>query len=396
MKSFHSKVKPISALRHLLTSEAGSGLVLMSAAAAALFAANSAASSTYFGTLQFHIVGLSVLEWINDALMAVFFLLVGLEIKREFMEGQLATWPRRILPGFAAIGGMIAPAAIYLAFNGVSGETTRGWAVPTATDIAFALGALALLGSRVPVSLKIFLTALAILDDLGAVTIIAFFYTDHISPGWLAAAGISIFVLVGMSNIGVLKLSPYLFIGAFLWFFTLKSGVHATLAGVALALTIPLPRASASSKAHRPLLVLEHALQPWVAYLIVPIFGFANAGVSFSGMELSVLVAPVTVGVTAGLFAGKQAGVLIATYLACKSKLASLPDHANWKQVYGVALLCGIGFTMSLFIGILAFPGSAILQDEVKVGVLLGSALSGAAGLLILSLAGSKVAQRGL
>lgn len=368
-----------------MTSEAGSGVVLMLAAAAALIVANSPASPAYFATLQSYVAGLSVLHWINDALMAVFFLFVGLEIKREFMEGQLATWPRRVLPGFAALGGMIAPAAIYLAFNGISGATARGWAIPTATDIAFALGALALLGSRVPVSLKIFLTALAILDDLGAITIIALFYTDSLAPWWLAGAAATIGLLLGMSRFGVRKLTPYLVLGVLLWLCTLKSGVHATLAGVALALTIPLPRADHATGAPRPLLVLEHALQPWVAYLIVPVFGFANAGVSFAGMKWSVLLEPVTIGVTLGLFAGKQAGVLLATWLAITLKVARLPDDASWAQMYGVALLCGIGFTMSLFIGILAFPLSAELQDEVKVGVLAGSLISGALGMIVLA-----------
>ena len=385
MKSSSPRLKPVSSLRHFLTSEAGSGVVLMLAAAAALIAANSPASPAYFATLQFYVAGLSVLHWINDALMAVFFLFVGLEIKREFLEGQLATWPRRVLPGFAAIGGMIAPAAIYLAFNGISGETARGWAIPTATDIAFALGALALLGSRVPVSLKIFLTALAILDDLGAITIIAVFYTDNLAPWWLGGAAATVCVLFGMSRFGVRKLTPYLVLGVLLWIFTLKSGVHATLAGVALALTIPLPRADYSTGAPRPLVVLEHALQPWVAYLIVPVFGFANAGVSFAGMKWSVLLEPVTIGVTLGLFAGKQAGVLLATWLAITLKVARLPDDASWAQIYGVALLCGIGFTMSLFIGILAFPLSAELQDQVKVGVLAGSLISGALGMVVLA-----------
>ncbi|MBC7584482.1 MAG: Na+/H+ antiporter NhaA [Tardiphaga sp.] len=385
MNSSPPRLKPISSLRHFMTSEAGSGVVLMLAAAAALIVANSPASPAYFATLQSYVAGLSVLHWINDALMAVFFLFVGLEIKREFMEGQLATWPRRVLPGFAALGGMIAPAAIYLAFNGISGATARGWAIPTATDIAFALGALALLGSRVPVSLKIFLTALAILDDLGAITIIALFYTDSLAPWWLAGAAATIGLLLGMSRFGVRKLTPYLVLGVLLWLCTLKSGVHATLAGVALALTIPLPRADHATGAPRPLLVLEHALQPWVAYLIVPVFGFANAGVSFAGMKWSVLLEPVTIGVTLGLFAGKQAGVLLATWLAINLKVARLPDDASWAQIYGVALLCGIGFTMSLFIGILAFPLSAELQDEVKVGVLAGSLISGALGMIVLA-----------
>jgi NhaA family Na+:H+ antiporter len=384
MHSSSPRSKRVSVLRQLLISEAGGGLILVLAAALALIAANSPASSVYFGTLKSYVAGLSILHWINDGLMAIFFLLVGLEIKREFLEGQLATWPRRILPGVAAMGGMIVPAGIYFVFN-MSGETARGWAIPTATDIAFALGALALLGSRIPVSLKIFLTALAILDDLAAVAIIALFYGHDLSPWWLAGAATTISVLVGMNYAGVRKLTPYLALGALLWFFTLKSGVHATLAGVALAVTIPLSGTSESSGNDRPLLVVEHTLRPWVAYLIVPVFGFANAGVSFLGMEWSVLLTPVTLGVTAGLFAGKQFGVFAATWIVVKLKLAAKPDHATWAQLYGIALLCGIGFTMSLFIGLLAFPNSTMLQDEVKVGVLLGSVLSGIVGLLVLS-----------
>ena len=386
MTSTLPRPKPISAFRQFLTSEAGGGVVLMMAAAAALIAANSQLSALYFGMLQTYVGGLTVLHWINDALMAVFFLLVGLEIKREFQEGQLATWPRRMLPGLAALGGLTVPALIYLAFNGVSGPTARGWAIPTATDIAFALGALALLGSRVPISLKIFLTALAILDDLAAVSIIAVFYTDNLAPLWLAAAAGALAVLFGMNKAGVLRLTPYLLVGVFLWAFTLKSGVHATLAGVALALTIPLPQADHSADDHRPLIRLEHALHPWVAYLIVPIFGFANAGVSFLGMSWSVMLEPVTIGVTAGLFVGKQIGVMAAAWIAIRLKLATMPDHASWPQLYGVALLCGIGFTMSLFIGILAFPLSIELQDEVKVGVLAGSLISGALGMIVLAL----------
>jgi NhaA family Na+:H+ antiporter len=386
MTSSLPRPKPTSAFRQFLTSEAGGGVVLMLAAAAALIAANSPASALYFNVLQTYVGGLTVLHWINDALMAVFFLLVGLEIKREFQEGQLATWPRRMLPGFAALGGLTVPALIYLAFNGISGPTARGWAIPTATDIAFALGALALLGSRVPISLKIFLTALAILDDLAAVSIIAVFYTDNLAPLWLAAAAGALAVLFGMNKAGVLRLTPYLLVGVLLWAFTLKSGVHATLAGVALALTIPLPQADHSAHDHRPLIRLEHGLHPWVAYLIVPVFGFANAGVSFLGMSWSVLLEPVTIGVTIGLFVGKQIGVMAAAWIAIRLKLATMPDHASWPQLYGVALLCGIGFTMSLFIGILAFPLSAELQDEVKVGVLAGSLVSGALGMIVLAL----------
>jgi NhaA family Na+:H+ antiporter len=374
-----------SSLRRLLASDAGGGIVLMAAAAIALVVANSAASTVYFGTLQAYVGGLSVLHWINDGLMAIFFMMVGLEIKREFIQGQLATWPRRVLPAFAALGGMIVPALVYVAFNAGSAETLRGWAIPTATDIAFALGALALLGSRVPPSLKVFLAALAILDDLAAVSIIAIFYTDHLAPLWLAAAAATIVLLVVLNLRGATRLSIYLAIGALLWVFTLKSGVHATLAGVALALTIPLSGAKTARLA--PLIRLEHGIQPWVAYLIVPIFGFANAGVSFSGMTWSILWAPVTIGVAAGLFVGKQVGVFVATWIAVRLKLAVRPDGASWPQLYGVALLCGIGFTMSLFIGLLAFPGAALLQDEVKVGVLLGSASAGLLGALVLAVA---------
>jgi Na+:H+ antiporter, NhaA family len=380
--------RPRSALRALLTSEAGGGMVLMAAAAAALVVANSPLAPAYFGALKTYVLGLSILHWINDLLMAVFFLLVGLEIKREFLDGQLSTWPRRILPGLAAAGGMIAPALFYVAFNAATPETLRGWAIPTATDIAFALGVLALLGRRVPVSLKIFLTALAIIDDLGAVAIIAAFYTADLSLAWLGAAVAVIAVLAALNRAGVERLTPYCVLGAVLWFFVLRSGVHATLAGVALALTIPLRRSpGAPDDAHSPLHILEHALHPWVAFAIVPIFGFANAGVSLSGLSLGALLQPVPLGIAAGLFLGKQIGVFATTWAAVKLNLADCPEHASWPQVYGVALLCGIGFTMSLFIGLLAFPTSEALQDQVKIGVLLGSVLSALVGTLVLLLA---------
>ena len=379
---------PASALRALLKSEAGGGLVLMAAAAVALAIANSPFAPAYFGVLKTYVGPLSVLHWINDALMAVFFLLVGLEIKREFLDGQLSTWPRRILPGLAAAGGMLAPALIYVALNAGTPETLRGWAIPTATDIAFALGVLALLGSRVPVSLKIFLTALAIIDDLGAVAIIAAFYTVDLSLSWLGLAGLTLAVLAGLNRAGVERLALYLGLGAVLWLFVLKSGVHATLAGVALALTIPLrlspgrPDDPAS-----PLHILEHALHPWVAFLIVPVFGFANAGVSLSGMHWAAVLAPVTLGIAAGLFVGKQIGVFLTTWAAVKLRWADCPEDASWAQVYGVSLLCGIGFTMSLFVGLLAFPTSPELQDEVKVGVLMGSVLSAVVGAVLLRMA---------
>jgi NhaA family Na+:H+ antiporter len=287
---------------------------------------------------------------------------------------------------------MVVPAVVYLAINGLSGLTARGWAIPTATDIAFALGAIAILGRRVPVSLKIFLTALAILDDLGAITIIALVYTEKLQLGWLLAAGGTLGLLTALAWSGRRSLWPFLLLGALLWFFTLKSGVHATLAGVALAFTIPLPP-KADEAADRPLLVLEHLLQPWVAYLVVPIFGFANAGVSFAGLTLSVLAAPVTLGVAAGLFFGKQCGVFLATWLTVSLKLANRPAGASWPQVYGVALLCGIGFTMSLFVGLLAFPSDDLLQNEVKLGVLLGSMAAGLAGVVVLAVSPSKRAE---
>jgi NhaA family Na+:H+ antiporter len=317
--------------------------------------------------------------------MAVFFLLVGLEIKREFLDGRLSTWPRRILPGIAAAGGMVAPALIYVALNTEDPVTIQGWAIPTATDIAFALGVLALLGSRVPVSLKIFLTAVAIIDDLFAVAIIAAFYTANLSLTWLGLAGLVLVGLIGLNRAGITRLVPYLALGAVLWFFVLRSGVHATLAGVALALTIPLkPSPGQPDDPTSPLHILEHALHPWVAFAVIPIFGFANAGVSLSGMSWNALLQPVTLGIAAGLFIGKQIGVFLTTWGTIKLKLAECPEDASFTQVYGVSLLCGIGFTMSLFIGLLAFPHSPELQDAVKVGVLLGSLSSAVAGTLVL------------
>jgi Na+:H+ antiporter, NhaA family len=379
---------PASALREFLKSEAGGGIVLMVAAAAALAIANSPLAPAYFGALKTYVGGLSILHWINDALMAVFFLLIGLEIKREFLDGQLSTWPRRILPGLAAAGGMVAPALIYIALNADNAETLRGWAIPTATDIAFALGVLALLGSRAPVSLKVFLTALAIIDDIGAVAIIAAFYTADLALLWLGLAGLTLAVLAGLNRAGVERLLPYLALGAVLWFFVLKSGVHATLAGVALALIIPLrPSPGRPDDLASPLHILEHALHPYVAFLIVPVFGFANAGVSLAGMSWAALLAPVPLGIAAGLFVGKQIGVFLTTWVAVKLGWADCPEDASLAQVYGVSLLCGIGFTMSLFIGLLAFPASPELQDAVKIGVLSGSVLSAVVGTLVLAFA---------
>lgn len=372
------------AMRAFVQNQAAGGILLMAAATLALIVANSPVAPIYFATLASYVAGLSVLHWINDALMAVFFLLVGLEIKREVLLGQLSTWSQRALPGFAALGGMVLPALVYLSVNLGEGGAPMGWAIPAATDIAFALGVLSLLGPRVPVSLKIFLTALAIIDDLGAVLIIAAFYTADVNFIALGSAALAAAVLVGMNRGGVQRLLPYVLVGALLWFCFLKSGVHATLAGVVLALTIPLRVPTLRDPDAAPLLRLEHALVPWVTFLIIPIFGFANAGVSFAGMSLASLSEPVPLGVALGLFVGKQIGVFGFAMLAIKLRLAVMPSGAGWVQLYGVALLCGIGFTMSLFIGLLAFNDAPALQDATKLGVLLGSVASAICGALLL------------
>ena len=381
--------KIVSALRHFLASESAGGLILMASAAAALIVANSPAAELYFEALHAYVGPLSVSHWINDALMAVFFLLVGLEIKREFLDGQLATWSRRALPGFAALGGMAVPACIYAALNWNDSQTIGGWAIPTATDIAFALGILSLLGNRVPVSLKVFLTALAIIDDLGAVIIIAAFYTSGISFAYLGGAAAVLALLIGLNRAGVLKLWIYLLLGAGLWVLVLKSGIHATIAGVALALTIPLRTgATDSDDTHNsPLLRLEHALQDVVAFAIIPIFGFANAGVSFAGISASAFVDPLTLGVAGGLLIGKLVGVFGFSMLAIKLRLAETPVHATRTQMIGISLLCGVGFTMSLFISLLAFAGDLHLQDEAKLGILGGSLMAGVLGFAVLRFA---------
>lgn len=376
---------PYLFFRRFLQQESSAGLLLMAVAAIALLIANSPLSETYFEVQHAKVAGLSVLHWINDALMAVFFLLVGLEIKRELLQGQLSSWAERALPGIAALGGMVVPAIIYVAFSGGDAQVLRGWAVPMATDIAFALGVLALLGSRVPVSLKVFLTALAIIDDLGAVIVIALFYTSELSFSFLGLAAVTIATLVALNRFGVRALPVYLLLGALLWWFVLKSGIHATLAGVALAFTIPLRgREDHAAEGHSPLVSLEHALHPWVAFLIIPVFGFANAGVSFSGLSLSNLADPVPLGIALGLIVGKQVGVFGFSLIAIRCGLARLPLHASWLQLYGVAALCGIGFTMSLFIGALAFANAPLLADETKIGVLLGSVVSALIGATLL------------
>lgn len=371
-----SRLFPSAFLRFLDNSAAG-GILLMVSAALALLVANSPLAGRYFAMLETTVAGLSVLHWINDGLMAVFFLLVGLEIKREMLEGRLASWPQRILPGAAALGGMAGPALVYLVCNTGPGGQPAGWAIPAATDIAFALGVLALLGSRVPVSLKVFLTALAIIDDLGAVLIIAFFYTGDLNLLALAGAAVVTAMLVVLNRRGVAGLAPYLLLGLLLWALVLSSGVHATLAGVVLALCIPLrPSRGTVSPVH----TLEHAISPWVTFLVVPVFGFANAGVSLAGVSPAALLEPVPLGVALGLVLGKQVGIFLSVVLVVRLGWAALPAQAGWRQVYGVALLCGIGFTMSLFIGLLAFPADPLLQDQVKIGVLLGSLVSALAG----------------
>ena len=383
-----SPKRRITLMRQFFDSEASGGIILMGVTVIALVLANSPLAGTYFGILKTYIFGLSVLHWINDALMAVFFLLVGLEIKREMLDGQLSTWPRRILPGIAALGGMVVPALVYLAITRNEPQLYHGWAIPAATDIAFALGVLAVLGSRVPTSLKIFLTALAILDDLGAIIIIALFYTSDLSLMMLGAAALCLVALIAFNRFNVTHLLPYLLVGAVLWFFVLKSGIHATLAGVALALTVPLQPDPKKTRAEdAPLHRLEHALHRPVAYGIIPIFGLANAGVSLSGLSLDSLLSPLPLGIAMGLFIGKQVGVFAFSWLAIHLGFADTPAGATRLQCYGVALLCGIGFTMSLFIGALAFPDSPELGDATKIGVLMGSALSALAGYALLSFA---------
>ena len=385
----------ISALRAFLSGEAAGGILLMAAAALAMIIANSPIAASYSHILHL-IIGpeltpklgpMTIHLWINDGLMAIFFLLVGLEIKREFVDGHLSTWADRALPMVAAAAGMIVPAIIYLAVAGGDPALQRGWAIPAATDIAFAIGALALLGSRAPASLKLFLTTVAIVDDMGAVAIIALFYTAELNIAALTAAGGIWLVMMMLNRFRVNALWPYLILAALLWYATLLSGVHATIAGVMAAFAIPFRRTFAAPDAEDSTLHrLEHALVKPVAFFIVPIFGFANAGVSLAGISLAALIAPLPLGIALGLFLGKQLGIFTSVWIVVKLGIAARPAHASWMQVYGVALLCGIGFTMSLFIGGLAFIGPD-QGDAVKIGVLMGSILSAISGYLILRFA---------
>ena len=378
-------------MRHLihrfLQLEAASGLLLIMAAMLALIVNNSVLSPLYTAFLDIPVAvqlgGLQIakplLLWINDFLMALFFLLIGLEVKREVVDGQLSRPSQIVLPATAALGGMLVPALVYAFINHETPASLAGWAIPTATDIAFALGVLALLGKRVPTSLKLFLMTLAIIDDLGAIIIIALFYSGALSSMALALAAACLAVLIVMNRLGVVRLAPYLLVGLVLWVCVLKSGVHATLAGVALAFCIPLRGRDAA--ADSPLLRLEHALHPWVAYAILPLFAFANAGVSLKGVVLDSFAHPVPLGIALGLLLGKTVGVLGLTWLAVKTRLAALPVGANWGQVLGVAILCGIGFTMSLFVGSLAFPsGSSEFAGMDRMGILTGSCLAALIG----------------
>ena len=375
--------------------EAASGLVLLIAAIIALVISNSIFSELYFSTLeQYLFIGindfglkLSVHHWINDLLMAVFFFFVTLEIKREFIQGELSNLKKALLPIIGAVGGMVVPALVYVSINFGNTETLNGWAIPSATDIAFSLGILSLLGSRVPISLKIFLTALAIIDDLGAILIIAFFYSGDLSITYLSLILISYILLLVLNKLGVKKFIPYLIIGALMWFFTYKSGIHATIAGVLLASTIPH---RIKDKDFSLLIKLEHAISPYVASLIMPIFAFANAGVSLMGLSLSSLLEPVPLGILLGLFIGKQVGVMVSSYLAVKLGAAQMPDNSSWLSLYGVSILTGVGFTMSLFVGNLAFAGSIHYMDGVKIGVLSGSLLSTIFGYFLLLYASKK------
>ena len=369
--------------------EAASGLILLLSAIVALIISNSELSSLYFSTLEKYLfiginnfgIKLSVLHWINDALMAIFFFFVTLEIKREFIQGELSNIKQAMLPIVGAVGGMLIPALFYIFINYGNPETIGGWAIPSATDIAFSLGVLSLLGSRVPISLKVFLTALAIIDDLGAIVIIAFFYSGDLSIKYLSLMLIAFIILLILNKFKVKKFLPYLIVGLFLWEFTHQSGIHATIAGVLLASTIPHRK---KEKDFSLLIRLEHAISPYVAFGIMPLFAFANAGVSLEGLTLGSLLDKVPLGILLGLFVGKQLGVFVFSYVSIKLKIAQMPTNSNWINFYAVGVLTGIGFTMSLFVGNLAFVDNMQYMDGVKIGVLSGSLLSTVFGYLLL------------
>ena len=369
--------------------EAASGLVLLFSAIIALYLSNSTFSETYFNILKIYFfigidqfgLKLTVLHWVNDVLMVIFFFLVTLEIKREFIQGELSNRKQALLPFIAAIGGMLVPALIYIFININSSETLNGWAIPTATDIAFSLGVLSLLGKRVPLSLKVFLTALAIIDDLGAIVIIAFFYSSKLNFIYLILIFLTFILLIVLNKFGIKKFIPYLFFGLFLWFFTNESGIHSTISGVLLALTIPHRK---EQNDYSLLLKVEHSIAPYVAFMIMPLFALANAGVSLEGLKFNSLFSVVPLGILLGLFLGKQIGVFLFSYISIKLKITEMPNNANWLNFYGVGILTGIGFTMSLFVGNLAFVENVEYMDGVKIGVLTGSLLSTIMGYFLL------------
>ncbi len=375
--------------------EAASGLVLLLAAIIALFISNSSLSNLYFSTLNEYLfigvnnfgIKLSVIHWINDGLMAIFFFFVTLEIKREFLQGELSNIKQAMLPIIAAVGGMLVPALFYVFINWGDSETLNGWAIPSATDIAFSLGVLSLLGKRVPLSLKVFLTALAIIDDLGAILIIALFYSGDLNIKYLTLMFLAFLILLIINKFNIKKILPYLFIGVLLWDFTHNSGIHATIAGVLLAATIPHRK---KEKDFSLLIKIEHAISPYVAFGIMPLFAFANAGVSLEGLSFQSLLDKVPLGILLGLFVGKQLGVFVFSYVSIKLRIAQMPNNSNWFNFYGVGILTGIGFTMSLFVGNLAFVENLQYMDGVKIGVLTGSLLSTLAGYFLILLTSKK------
>lgn len=378
-------------VNRFITSQSVGGVLLALAALLALVVSNSPWREAYQQFLQIPgelrlganalLLSKPLLIWVNDLWMAVFFFLVGLEIKRELLEGELASHAQALLPAGAALGGMMVPALIYAAINWGDPVGLRGWGIPMATDIAFALGILLLLGSRVPASLKVFLTAVAIIDDLGAILVIAFFYTAELSPTMLLAAAAGVLLLLGLNRSRVTAIGPYVVVGLGIWFCVLKSGIHPTLAGVVTALAIPL----SDGKGGSPLNKAEHALHPWVTYLILPVFAFANAGVALQGVTLGTLIQSVPLGIAGGLVLGKALGVFGASWMLIRLAGARLPAQSSWRQFFGVCVLCGVGFTMSLFIGSLAFAGAdAVYEAQVKLGVLLGSLFSGAVATVLL------------
>lgn len=387
---------PLEALEKFFKTEAAGGIVLIIASILAIMLANSTLAPVYnhFLDINFGLTFASLtfskplLFWINDALMVIFFFLVGLEIKREFLEGELSSVSKSILPFVAAFAGILAPAAIFYLINVETPENMRGWAIPAATDIAFALGILSLLRSKAPFSLKVFLTAVAIIDDLAAILIIALFYTGGIELTALMVGGVFVALLFFCNRYRVLALTPYVLIGIGLWVCIKIAGLHPTLAGVIVAFAIPL-RATADPKSYSPVGHMEHALHPWVAFLVLPLFGFANAGVSFFGMTWADLIDPLTLGIAAGLFLGKQIGIFGASFLTVKLGFSDMPRHTNWWQIYGVSLLCGIGFTMSLFIGALAFP-DVERAAALRLGVIMGSVVSAIVGFAVLWFAPQK------